>query len=442
VGKTEISFFQNPVLFLFKPSVLKNHLASALLLLVFIACNVATAEKKKPAKEDSLQYYPPTPTVLSQQEFRHYYRELNGFFDSMLIRRGFNGGILVAKNGSVIYEKYVGFRDLRKKDSLTDTTALHIASSGKTFTAIAILRLIQENKLSLNDTISKFFPNFPYAGITVKMLLSHRSGLPNYVYFIYNSGWDTKKFATNQDMLNILYTNKPNPNFPPNKRFSYSNTNFVLLAMIVEKLTGKTFPEFMKEKFFDPLQMKHTYIFTLKDTLTSTPSFTAGGAYWDFDFLDGTYGDKNLYTTPQDLLKWDQALYTDQIISKALLDSAFTPYSLERPSVHNYGLGWRLQILPNGKKIIYHFGKWHGFNAAFARLTDEKVTIIILGNKFNRNIYNAAHLCYDFFGEYLQRHTDPEDENDNPEATKKITGSHAKKKNTSSKSRPLTKTRR
>jgi CubicO group peptidase (beta-lactamase class C family) len=221
--------------------------------------------------------------------------------------------------------------------------------------------------------------------------------------------WDKKKYVTNEDMLNYLYTKIPHKSFTANTRFSYSNTNFVLLAMIIEKVTGKHFPEYMQQKFFGPLQMTHTHIFTIGDTLTSTPSFTGTGSYWGFDFLDATYGDKNVYTTPRDLLKWDQALYSGQVIRQSLLDTAFTGYSNERASVHNYGLGWRLQLLPNGKKVIYHFGKWHGFNAAFARLTDEKATIIILGNKFNRNIYNSALRSYDIFGPYQQNREDDEE---------------------------------
>jgi CubicO group peptidase (beta-lactamase class C family) len=402
---------------------LKNHLFITLLILICAACNQTTAEKQP--LDDSLKYYPPTPGKLDKAAFRKYYRELSAFFDTTLLDTRFNGGILVAKDGAVIYEKYQGYADLREKDTLSDTTSFHIASTGKTFTAMAILRLVQENRLSLNDTIDKYFPGIPYPGITVKMLLNHRSGLPNYVYFVYNSGWDEKKFATNEDMLQVMYSHKPARSFAPGKRFSYSNTNYVLLAMIIEKVTGQTYPEFMREKFFGPLQMKNTYVFTLKDTLSALSSFTHAGVYWDYDFLDATYGDKNIYSTPRDLLKWDQALYTDQLISSALLDSAFTPYSHERPSVHNYGLGWRLQLLPNGKKVVYHFGKWHGFNAAFARLMDEKVTIIILGNKFNRAIYNTAHLCYDIFGDYMQGHTDPDDEKDNPESAK---GSEVKKK--------------
>ncbi len=409
-------------------------------MVLFFGCNSSSGDKK--SVDDSLQFYPPTPTTptkIDQQEFRLYYRQLSAFFDTTLLKQGFNGGILIAKNGSVIYEKYVGRTDLRKKDSLTDSTSLHIASTSKTFTSIATLRLIEEKKLSINDSLNKFFPGFPYPGITIKMLLNHRSGLPNYLYFISNSKWDKKKYATNEDMLNIMYTDKPDKTFSPDRRFSYCNTNYVLLAMIIEKITGKTFPDYMQQKYFGPLQMKHTYVFSLKDTLTAIPSFTHNGTYWEFDCLDGTYGDKNIYTTPRDLLKWDQALYTDQILSQPMMDSAFAPYSFEKPSVHNYGLGWRLQLLPNGKKVVYHFGKWHGFNAAFARLMDEKVTIIILGNKFTRSVYNAAHLCYDIFGDYQQHKVNTEDDTENPQPSKKEQAVDLKKKKVPSPSKSKTK---
>jgi CubicO group peptidase (beta-lactamase class C family) len=366
-----------------------------------------------------LKYYPQTPPKLGKEDFRSYYRHLTNFFDTTLLNKGFNGCILIAKDGEVIYEKYSGKIDLRKKDSITPNTSLHIASTSKPFTAIAILRMVQENKLSLNDSLQKFFPGFPYSGITIKLLLSHRSGLPNYLYFMSNNKWGilpngkwNRQYASNQDVLKMMYDKKPDLTGTPGSRFNYSNTNFVLLAMIIEKISGNTFPDYMQQIFFEPLQMKNTYIFTLKDTLTATPSFTNKGIYWGYDFLDATYGDKNVYTTPQDLLKWGQALYTDQVIRKSLLDSAFAPYSFEKPSIHNYGLGWRLQLLPNGKKIVYHFGKWHGANAAFARLMDEKVTIIILGNRFNRAIYDAAHLCYDIFGDYQQRKIPDSDEID------------------------------
>ena len=406
--------------------VLKATTYLYILSVLFYSCSTPSSTDKK-TEADSLQYNPPPPGKIEEQEFRRFHNKLSSFFDSTLLKSGFNGGIVVAKNGVVLYEKYMGYINLQKRDSLTDSTSIHIASTSKTFTSIATLRLVQEKKLSLDDSLGKYFPRFPYPGITIKMLLSHRSGLPNYIYFMSNSNWDKNTFATNEDMLKVLYTDKPNKTFTPDSRFSYCNTNYVLLAMIIEKVTGLPFPEYMQQKFFGPLQMKHTYIFTLKDTTTATPSFNYNGNYWDFDFLDGTYGDKNVYSTPQDLLKWDQALYTDQIISAAMKDSAFAPHSFEHPSVHNYGLGWRLQLLPNGKKVIYHFGKWHGFNSAFARLTEEKATIIILGNKFNRSIYNSAHLCYDIFGDYLQQPGNDEGLADAPESPAKA-GKHKIKK--------------
>jgi CubicO group peptidase (beta-lactamase class C family) len=191
-----------------------------------------------------------------------------------------------------------------------------------------------------------------------------------------------------------------------------------LLALIIEKVSGKPFGAFLKETIFDPLQMKDTYVYSLADTATAVSSFNYNNSHWQNDKMEGTVGDKNIYSTPKDLLKWDQALYTDQFLRKTLLDSAFTPYSLERPSIHNYGLGWRMLLIPNGKKVIYHFGRWHGFNAAFARLPDEKVTIIILGNKFNRNIYSVARQAYDIFGDYEQTHDNRDDDAENSELQK------------------------
>jgi CubicO group peptidase (beta-lactamase class C family) len=264
---------------------------------------------------------------------------------------------------------------------------------------MALLRLVQENKLSLDDSLQHFFPGFPYEGVTVKTLMNHRSGLPNYIYFM-DAEKKNIRYVTNNDVLDYLISKKPNRCFKPDTRFSYSNTNFVLIALLIEKISGKPFAAFMKENVFDLLQMKNTYVFTLADTATAVPSFKHNGGHWSNDMMEGTCGDKNIYSTPRDLLKWDQALYTGQFLRKTLLDSAFIPYSNERPSVHNYGLGWRMLNLSNGKKVIYHFGRWHGFNAAFARLPDEKVTIIVLGNKYNSRIYNAASKAYDLFGDY------------------------------------------
>lgn len=397
---------------------MKNLLTILAFGFLLYGCKEASSKAEKPTAEDSLNYYPNTPSKLDKATFRHYYRLVSGYFDSMLLRRGFNGGMLVAKNGEIVYEDYQGFADSRKRVAITDSTSFHIASTTKTFTGVAILHLVQEGKLSLEDSIQHFFPGLPYPGITVKMLLNHRSGLPNYLYFITPKNWKSDAYVTNEDVLRYLYTEKPARTASPDRKFSYCNTNFVMLALIIEKITGVSYPDYIRQTIFGPLKMTHSFVFRASDSTTVYPSFNPNGTVWANDIFEGTYGDKNIYSTPHDLLKWDQALYTEQLVSRALLDSAFTPYSNERPSIHNYGLGFRMLNFPNGKKVIYHFGRWHGFNAAFARLTDEKVTIIILGNKFNRNIYSSATQSYDLFGHY--RDTDSADEDDgSPESASK-----------------------
>jgi CubicO group peptidase (beta-lactamase class C family) len=279
--------------------------------------------------------------------------------------------------------------------------------------------LVQQGKLNLNDSLQTFFPGFPYPYVTVKMLLSHRSGVPNYVYFISKSKLAKKRMINNQDVLDVLINEKPNADFKADSRFSYSNTNYVLLAMIIEKIAGQSFPEYMQQTIFTPLQMKNSFVFTWNDSARVTMSFSSSGNLWQYDNLEGTYGDKNIFSTPRDLLKWDQALYTEQFISKAMLDSAFKPYSHERPSIHNYGLGWRMMNLPTGKQIIYHNGRWHGFNSAFARLIDEKAVIIVLGNRQSWLPYQAAIKCYNIFGPYFPNEPVPEEEMDNPDTANK-----------------------
>lgn len=355
-----------------------------------------TASTKSP-------YTPPIPFLIDSVEKNTYQQRLHHYFDSILLSApsNFNGGIVVAKGGTILYEKYQGFEDPSKKTRpITAGSSFHIASTTKPFTAIAILGLVDQGKLSLTDTITRFFPALPYPFVTVHDLLTHRSGLPNYLHFMQASGWDKKKMATNQDVLQVMISERPACLAAPDSRFEYCNTNYVLLALILEKIVGMSYPDYLQQVFFKRLGMSHTFVFQPRDTSRIVYSYQQNGMLWPLDYLDLTYGDKNIYSTPQDLLKWDQALYTDQLIDTSLLQEAFTGTSFERPGTHNYGLGFRLEMLPNSKKVIYHFGRWHGNNAVFTRLVDEKVTIVILGNRFNRAIYTAAYHSYALFGNY------------------------------------------
>jgi CubicO group peptidase (beta-lactamase class C family) len=378
---------------------LKNCILFLLTVSALWSCQSPGSSDAHASAVASVRYSAGLP-ALSKEEQKKYHDTLAAFFESTLLKSGFNGSILVAKNGTVVYEQYVGYKDPKLKDTITAETPAQIASISKTFTSAAILRLVQEGKLNLDATLAQFFPGFPYADVTIRQLLTHRSGLPEYLYFFEKMGWERQVFATNADVVNTMITRQPARASLPDKRFDYCNTNFVLLASIVEKVSGLSYPEYMRQNFFEPLQMKNTFVYSPSANMQVLKSYDWRGGEWQLDFSDGTYGDKNIFSTPRDLLRWDQALYSGQLLDKKLLDSAWTPYSNERKTQHNYGLGWRLLLFDTGKKVIYHTGRWHGFNTIFSRLTDEKATIIILSNRYNRGVYSSARHLYNVFGDY------------------------------------------
>lgn len=390
-------------------NILKNILHFLFTAIFFSACSSGSTGKRKINNADTVVYNSPTPGKMSTADFNRYHAAIQSFYDTFLIPRGFNGAILVAKKGEILFEQYHGSSNLIKKDSLNEHSAFHLASISKTFTAMATLKLMEMGKLKLEDDLKIYFPGFPYNGVTIKLLLSHRSGLPNYIYFMQQLGWDPKKFSSNQDVLNYLLQFKPPLTSAPGTRFAYCNTNYALLGLIIEKVSGKTYGEFLHHNFFAPLKMNDTYVFNLADTLKAMPSYDWRGRPEGLTFLDVGYGDKNVYSTPRDLLKWDQALYNNQIFSKQTLEAAFTPYSNEKPGIRNYGYGWRMNVYPNGKKMIYHNGWWHGNNTVLIRLVQDSATIIVLGNKYNRSIYDAKKMA-NIFENYFE--TDEDDKSE------------------------------
>jgi CubicO group peptidase (beta-lactamase class C family) len=363
------------------------------LCLTFFGCKSGTNKLKKTNK-DSLTYIPPIPGNISPENFKRYHDGIKEYYEKNLVDKGFNGGILVAKNGQVIFEDYHGYFNLQKKDSLTKHSAFHLASVSKTFTAMATLRLAELGKLSIDDDVKKYLPEFPYEGVTIRMLLNHRSGLPNYIHFMEKLGWNPKQYCSNKDVLDYLIKFKPLGTGKPNTHFSYCNTNYSMLALIIEKASGQSYADFLTQTFFKPLKMNDTYVFSMsKDSASAMPSYNNRGRQEAYTFLDESLGDKNIYSTPEDLLKWDQALYTHQLFSKEIMDEAFTPYSNEKRGVRNYGLGWRMNVYPDNRKVIYHNGWWHGNNTVFIRMIQDSVTIIVLGNKYNPFIYKSKKIA-------------------------------------------------
>ena len=353
-------------------------------------------------ESDSLASAPVISHALSKEDFHRYSVSTSHFFDSLL-SRNFNGSVLVAKNGEVVYEKYVGLKRMNdKNDPVDEHTAFHLASVSKTFTAMAVLKLWEQGKLDIHDEVSKYLPGFPFAGTTVKMLLSQRSGLLNYVHYMDRAGWDKKKFLTNQDLLQYMIAHKTEvQGAPPGRHFEYCNTNYALLALVIEKASGQSYTEYLSKTFFEPLQMHDTYIFNLSDASKAIQSYKRNRRPYPIEFLDAVCGDKNVYSTVRDLLKWDIALRSGKLFRQSTLDSAYMPYSFEKPGKRNYGLGWRMLLEPNGKKLIYHNGWWHGNRTAFVRMIDEGATIIALSNNDCTRVYSSKKLC-NLFGDYRQ----------------------------------------
>lgn len=307
------------------------------------------------------------------------------------------GGFLVAKGDNIIYENYRGFAQDHGKEPITRNTPLHVASISKSLTAMTVLKLIEAGKVGLDDDMTRFFPKFPYPGVTVKTLLNQRSGLPKYEYFIEKIEPQpaelSKKFLTNQDILNLMIRFKPPVARAPDTGFMYCNTNYALLALIVEQVTKTNFPDAMKQMVFEPLHMKDSYIFEEKDTLTAAKSFyNRGPAPHPLDRLDLIYGDKNVYTTPRDMLNFSKAMYAQDFLRKDLMAMVFTPYSNEKPGINNYGFGFRMKVFDDQNKLTYHNGWWHGSNTVFAHLLNSNVTIVAIGNKFSRRVYSALAL--------------------------------------------------
>lgn len=369
-----------------------------------MGCNAVSKPRNIPGQGDSstLVYALPKPGHLDAAEMQRLRAACSRWFDSALGNTVFNGGLLVAQKGNIIFEKYKGTGHLDQQDTITAATPFHLASVSKTFTAMAVLDLWQQKKIGLDDEFSKYFPAFNYPGVTVRNLLNHRSGLPNYVYFLENMGWNIEQKATNRNILNELITKKENLKDirTPDTHFSYCNTNYALLALLIEKITGQPYPQYMQQHFFDPLGMTHTYVLTLADSNKVPPSYDWRGREIGLNFLDYVYGDKDIFSTPRDLLKWDRFLSSGLLFTAETLNQAYTGYSNEKPGIRNYGLGWRLNIYNNNKKMIYHNGWWHGNNSVFIRLLDEDVTIIAVNNRFTRATYHANQLA-NIFASYF-----------------------------------------
>lgn len=391
---------------------------SLLLFVFFLNCACGTSQGPRFIAETSDFNY----RTLTGGEKDKYAEAIKLKYQTLFGRTGFSGQILIAKNGEIIFEDYKGFSNVSNKSLILPETPIHLASVSKTFTGMAALKLWEAEKLVLDAPVTKYLPKFPYADVTIEQLLSHRSGLPDYAYFLESKKYVSVKVRnkrgrwikklklvknevpfrtglyTNQDVLDYMILRKPLPQASPNRMFKYCNTNYVVMALVIEQITKEDFPTYMDKTIFKPLGMNNTFIFHNKNIDRYTPSYNAKMQPYRLEKYDCIYGDKNVYSTVRDMFLWDKALTEGRFIALSTLEMAYQPKSQTNRSFQNYGLGWRILSKPNEERLIYHNGWWHGNNTVFTRLIGETATIIILGNKFNKTIYKGKEFASIFTG--------------------------------------------
>lgn len=315
---------------------------------------------------------------------------------------GFSGVVLVANRGSSVYLGAVGRRDYRTGAPMDTASIFELASISKTFTAAVVLRLVQDGKLGLEDPIERFIGVFPYKGITIRHLLNHTSGLPDYQE-VMDQHWDKSRVAGNDDCIEYLIRYHPAPLFLPGERYAYSNTGYLLLATIAERASGTEFTELMRARFLDPLHMEKTRFRTL-DQKSSLPDLAWGfipdekGVPVSADsfpssnytiWLGNRKGPGRISSTASDLLKWDQSFYSGKLLDTVLVSDAYRPARLLNDSLTAYGFGWEIRQV-NGRRMVGHSGNNPGYRTLLLRDIGRNRTVILLSNNSYEKLDDLA----------------------------------------------------
>ncbi len=345
----------------------------------FSSCVGGTEENqgdRSVVKEDTLDY-----------QFKEFdaatISKIDRFFKIKRSAGVFNGNVAMYKAGK-LYKSSYGYSNYLKKTPLNDSSVFQLASGSKPITAIAVMQLVENGKLSLTDTINHIIPDFPYPGITVEMLLSHRSGLSNYMYITDSLWLDQGIPMCNDNLLDSLIVKNPDPYYSVNQKFNYCNTNYFLLAAIVENVTGREFGSWVQENIFDSIQMIHTQIYS-NMRMRDIPNLAIGSENrkWHIPdyYLNGITGDKGVYSTTNDMLNLHMGLQSGTVLDYSTVFNMYEPRSVFNYRNGSYGLGWRIvKKRENYPRIIYHLGWWRGYRSYFIRIPEEDIAVIILSN--------------------------------------------------------------
>ena len=301
--------------------------------------------------------------------------------------------LLVIQDGEVVLSKSFGMANIEKDIPVTEKTNFRLASVTKQFTAMCIMLLVEDGKLTLEDNLQQIFPDFPDYGKSIKLqhLLQHNSGLIDYEDLIPDT---TTKQVHDDDVLAMMMS-VDSTYFMPGSEFKYSNSAFAVLVNIIEKVSSKSFDQFLKERIFQPLGMDNSVAFVEGKNQVANRAFGYNIVENSVEFSDqsltsAVLGDGGIYTSLVDLYKWDQALYTDKLVSRETFRKITTP------GLNGYGFGWRIDDL-NGHYRISHTGSTCGFRNVLQRYPEDKLTVIILTNRRNPDVESLADEIAELF---------------------------------------------
>lgn len=350
-------------------------------------------EKAQPNITLATQIEKESPVVIEQyppMETKKVSDKLDSLLHRINKRHDFHGSLLVAKNGKVLYDNHIGYANFKEKELLNEESVFQLASVSKQFTAAAIMLLYERNRIQLTDTVNKYFPDFPYKNITIKNLLNHTSGLPKY-FWVAEHEWKQEKAPTNTEMMELLESSEAKRFFKPGRKFNYSNTGYFVLASIVEKVSGKSFSDFVNKNIFEPLEMKDSFVLNSENEHTVENQLDGYRLYRGYRHLkinstvnDAIVGDKNVYSSSKDLYKWVNGLNSGKLLSKESLSLMYSKGETVSGRKVPYGFG--LRINAKDENTIYHYGKWNGFSTGLTQYQEDELVVIILEHTSYREI--------------------------------------------------------
>ncbi|MEM8888600.1 MAG: serine hydrolase domain-containing protein [Bacteroidota bacterium] len=308
----------------------------------------------------------------------------------------FSGSILVADEGKIIYDQHFGFQELEERTKINSASVFEIASLSKSFSAVLVLKLVQEGKLELDKPLQTYLSSFPYSEISIRHLLSHTSGLSERKFFAWaGKNIDPKRTYTNKIILEYLVEEKPELSFPAGTAWEYSNLGYFLLPLLIEEVSSKPFLLCLEQEILIPLKMDQTGVYAQEVKGNEMENYAFGKLYNERDkrFVsafgmaksDSIYGSVGMLSNTSDLFKWDRALYTNQFLRADLRKEAFTAYKLNDGSSAKYGLGWFIheekELVERRGKRVDHYGIWPGYESSMVRFIDQDKCLIILSNQ-------------------------------------------------------------